>query len=548
MRRALLTASILSAMAAAEPVVAPQASAAVGSYDVPACNYAPDGANHAWTWELRDAAVPPHYAEHVSCPDQHGGSGGSGDQEGGLSSTDALGLSSGAAPGTGAGWTFQASANTSIAAIHYERYLGHRFDAFNVWAPALRVDGALAPGASCEDTVENGESCFVGGPPGEGVEPSGLTGLDAQLLSFGIECRAPEGQQCVTGATQHEVWAAMYGATVTISDPTAPKLSMPTGPLWEVGHYHKGEEGLAVSPTDTGGGVRHVSLAVDGRALDGWDAACDYTYAKPCPAETGQRELGLSTTELSDGVHTLTVTASDAAGNSTSLSQEITVDNGPPPPPSGLTAVAVPAGGSTFDVSWSDPEGTAAPIVSASYQVCRAGFTNCSAPVAAPPAGPLLVTVPGPGVWTLAVWLTDAAGNTSASSAAFATLEVPTLAVAGVGGSPAPTITEPVATILPPLGASSAHLGISASVRGRRVTIAATSAVSRTVDLAVVARAPKRRFARHRRVTLKAGRSVLTLTLPVRVDRAYVTVTGTGVGRIRLTLRPGRWRASASSP
>lgn len=540
-------------MAAAEPVVAPQASAAVGSYDVPACNYAPQGANHAWTWELLDAAVPPHYAEHVSCPDQHGGSGESSDQEGGLSSTDALGLSSGAAPGTSAEWTFQAPANTSIAAIHYERYLGHRFDAFNVWAPALRIDGAIAPGESCEDTVENGESCFVGGPPGEGEEPSQRTGLDAQRLSFGIECRAPEGQQCVTGATQHEVWAAMYGATVTISDPTAPTLSPPTGPLWEVGHYHKGEEALAVSATDTGGGVRRVSLAVDGRALDGWDAGCDYTYAKPCPAETGQRELGLPTTELSDGVHTLTVTASDAAGNSTSLSQQITVANGPPPPPSGLTAVAVPAGGSTFDVSWSDPEGTAAPIVSASYQVCRAGgFTNCSAPVAAPPAGPLLVTVPGPGVWTLAVWLTDAAGNTSASSAAFATLEVPTLGAVGVGGSPATTNAEPVATILPPLGASPAHLGVSASVRGRRVTIAATSAVTRTVDLAVVARTRKRLFVRHRRLTLKAGRSVLVLTLPVRVDRAhakaYVTVTGTDIRRIRLTLRPGRWRASASSP
>jgi hypothetical protein len=547
-RRALLTAFVLLAMAA----VAPQASAVVGSYDVPDCNYAPQGANHAWTWELGDAAKPPHYAEHVSCPDEHGGSGGSGDQEGGLSTTDALGLSSGAAPGTGAGWTFQAPPNTSISAITYERYLGHRFDAFNVWAPALRVDGAPVAGESCEDTAENGESCFVGGPPGEGGEPSELTGLHAQRLSFGIECRAPEGQQCVTGATQHEVWAAMYGATVTISDPAAPTLSTPTGPLWEATRYHKGDEAFAVSAADAGGGVQRISLTVDGRSLNGWDATCDFTDAKPCPEETHQRELGLSTADLSDGLHTLTVSASDAAGNATSLSQQITVDNGPPPPPSGLSAIATPAGGSTFEVNWSDPGGTAAPIVAASYQVCPVGGSaSCSPPVSAPPAGPVLVTVPGPGVWRLAVWLTDAAGNSSASSAAFATLEVPSVDVLGVGAPPATRISQPVATILPSFGVPPTGLEISASVQGRRVTIRATSAVNRTLELAVIVRVPKRLFIRHRRLALKAGKSVIVLTLPVRIHRAhaktYVTVTGIGIRRIRLTLRPSRWTTSTSA-
>ena len=52
--------------------------------------------------------------------------------------TDALELSSGATPGTSAGWTFTAPAGTTITGLTYERYIGHQFDGFNDWSPALR--------------------------------------------------------------------------------------------------------------------------------------------------------------------------------------------------------------------------------------------------------------------------------------------------------------------------------------------------------------------------------------------------------------------------
>jgi hypothetical protein len=73
----------------------------------------------------------------------------------------------------------------------------------------------------CLDTVENGETCSVGGPPGTGGEPARITGLSAHELSLGVVCQAPSGDECVTGATEHKVWAAMYGATVTLRSDAA---------------------------------------------------------------------------------------------------------------------------------------------------------------------------------------------------------------------------------------------------------------------------------------------------------------------------------------
>ena len=430
---------LVGALAAFACVVPASAQAAMGSYEVSACNYAPEAVNNSWSWSTTDSSEPAHFAEHVNCPDRLGGIGGASDREGGLSTTDALGLASGAPAGTSAGWTFTAPSGTTITAINYERYVGHIFDSSNSWSPALRADGTIVPGETCTDTIANSETCFIGGPPGEGGEPGIITGLSAHQLSVGILCQAPAGDECVTGATEHQVWAAMYGATVTLSDPTPPTLAAPSGALWrpgEAGGFHKGTENVDISAQDVGGGVQSIVLAADGHHVETYSASCDFTFAQPCPLSTGTQTLTLPTTQLSDGTHTLTLVATDAASNqSTVASEQITVENNPPPPPTALTAVPTQTGGSTFTATWSDPAGQVAPITAATYQVCPAGGSGaCSAPAAAPAAGPATVTVPGPGTWTLAVWLTNAAGNGSAANAAHTTLTVPG-GSSGGGGS-----------------------------------------------------------------------------------------------------------------
>jgi hypothetical protein len=505
------------------------ATAATGTYEVSACNYAPEAVNNSWAWSTTDASQPSHYAEHVNCPDREGGTGGTSDREGGLSTTDALGLASGAPPGTSAGWTFTAPTGTTITALNYERYIGHIFDSNNYWSPALRADGTIVPGETCEDSIANSETCFVGGPPGEGGEPGIITGLSAHQLSAGIVCRAPSGQECVTGATQHQMWAAMYGATVTISDPTPPALGTPSGALWgpgAAGGFHKGSESVTVSAQDVGGGVQRILLSADGNPVETYSASCDFTFAQPCPLSTGAQTLTLPTTSLVDGAHTLTLVATDAAGNqSTVASEQVTVDNNPPPPPVGLAAIATQAGGSTFTVTWSDPAGQVAPITAATYQVCPAsGSGACSAPVAAPAAGPATVTVPGPGTWTLAVWLTNAAGNGSLANAAHTTLIVPP-GGAGSGGSGSsgsggggPGGGSP---------SSKTTVRVTETLHGRELVVHVSGSATGKVRVSYTGRYRGRTIAcGAKTVALKHGRLTATFRLSVRAAaRATISVS-----------------------
>jgi hypothetical protein len=221
----------------------------------------------------------------------------------------------------------------------------------------------------------------------------------------------------------------MYGAKVTISDPTPPTLSTPTGTLWEPSEtgFHTGTQSVTIAATDIGGGVQSIELAADDHPLQAYTASCDFTHPQPCPNTTGTQNFTLPTTQLSDGTHTLTLTATDAAGNKTTTSQQITIANNPPPPPIELTATPTEPGSTTFTATWADPIGQVAPITAATYQICSAyGLDTCGSPTTAPFGGPAAVTALGPGTWTLAVWLSNAAGLSSPGNAAHTTLTVPT--------------------------------------------------------------------------------------------------------------------------
>lgn len=486
-------------------VSAPRALAA-GSYQVSACNFAPEAANNSWTWATSDPSQPSHYAEHVNCPDRLGGAGGKADQEGGLSTTDALGLSNGATPGTRAGWTFTAPAGTSITGITYERFIGHQFDGFNDWSPALRANGTIVPGETCLDSVENGETCSVGAPPGG--EPATITGLSAHELSVGVLCQVPSGDECVTGATEHKAWAAMYGATVTLADPTPPTLGTPSGVLWgpgEAGGFHKGTESVAVSADDVGGGAASIVLSADGRPVETYTAPCNFTFAGPCPSSTGTQTLTLPTAGLSDGAHTLALVATDAAGNQSAVaSEQITVENSAPLPPVGLSATATQAGGSTFTATWSNPTGQVAPITGALYQVCPAsGSGSCSAPAPAPAAGPATVTVPGPGSWSIAVWLSNAAGNASPAAAAHTSVIVSPSRPGGSGPSTGPG-TKPT-------------IRVTEALRGRELVVHVSGPASGTVRVGFTGRLRGRPIASGAKtVALRRGRLTVVFKLGPR--------------------------------
>ena len=303
------------------------------------------------------------------------------------------------------------------------------------------------------------------------------------------------------------MWAAMYGATVTLSDPTPPTLSTPSGALWgpgEAGGFHKGTESVTVSADDVGGGVASIVLSADGRPVETYTAPCNFTFAQPCPSSTGTQTLTLPTTQLSDGTHTLTLVATDAAGNqSTVASQEITVENSAPPPPVGLSATATQTGGSTFTATWSDPTRQVAPITGALYQVCPAsGSGSCSAAASAPAAGPATVTVPGPGSWSIAVWLTNAAGNASPANAAHTNVVVPPSSADGSGTGHSATATTPT-------------IHVTETLRGRELVVHVSGPASGTVRVGFIGRLRGRTVASGAKtVALKHGR--LTVDLQAR--------------------------------
>ena len=519
MKRPGGTLLILAGCALATLALAAAATAA-GTYQVSACNYA-KGINHSWTWISTDPSPTDHYAEHIDCPDPHGGDGGTSDQEGGLATTDALGLSSGAPPASSAAWTSTASPGTTFAGITYERYLGHEDDTSNTWSPALRADGTIVAGETCTVMLPS-VGCFLGGPPGEGGEPATIMGLSAHELTFGLTCVAPIGQECVTGATEHAAWAAMYGTTLTINDPTPPTLNTPSGTLWGPGEpngYHKGTETATVSAQDLGGGVQSIILSADGHPIETYKAPCDFTFLKPCPASTEPQTLTLPTTELADGSHTLTLVAIDAAGNeSVAASKEIAIDNNPPQPPVGLAATPTQAGSSTFVATWTDPVDDPAPITAATYQICpTSGSGACSTPAAAPAAGPATVTVPSPGTWTLEVWLTDAAGNSSATTAADTTLSVPTTDTGGGSSSGGSDSSGPGGGTSggnsPSGGGSSpkqAALHVNETLRGRELLVHVSGPTTGKVRVSITGRI--------------RGRTVASDTKTAALKRARLTV------------------------
>ncbi len=388
---------------AATPVVA-----GAGTFQVSACTDAPGAANNSFVSFNSD---PAHLSVGQTCPPQARGSNRQ-EQETGLYATDKLLAGSNAVNGARAGWTFTVAPGTTLTGLQDERYLGAHGD--NSWSPFVSADSTTLE--TCTFTFP-ADHCEVGAPFGTGSEQFGPVALNnATTLSIGITCTASIG--CGTGGTMHEAWAALYGVTVTVNESADPTISPPAGTLWGAGPangFHTGTESVTFNASDPSG-IRGAQLLVDGSPVESAPGTCDYTRAVPCASLT--QTLTLDTTRLTDGAHMLTLQAENAAGNVTQLTHEIVVDNTAPPPPVGLS-VAVASDG-TYTMTWSDPPGHAAPIMSATYQFCPAAGP-CGMPEAGPDGHIAGLHAPS-GARTVRVWLTDAAGQSNAGNAATAAL------------------------------------------------------------------------------------------------------------------------------
>ena len=144
----------------------------------------------------------------------------------------------------------------------------------------------------------------------------------------------------------------------------------------------------------------------------------------PCPTTTGD-SFNYDTHQLSDGDHPIQAATYDAAWLGAVANGTIHVDNHAPDMSSTPVTVAqgtdwTPDNG--FDLSWTNPDGQAAPVVKAHYSLCDAATpTTCSVTdgqVAGNGVHAISgIQVPAPGNYVVRVWLEDAAGNINSGMA-----------------------------------------------------------------------------------------------------------------------------------
>ena len=253
--------------------------------------------------------------------------------------------------------------------------------------------------------------------------PVVFSNLSTTALFFGVMCRIvrPVLACGAGGAPLHAVQADLYSARVTVSESLAPVVTHVAGSAWG-GGLVSGAVPVTFAAQDTSG-IRELAVRADtGQTLVSAPQSCDFMAAPPCPQQP-PGALNVDTTRVPDGTHTFALVVTDAAGNEQLVSSPpVVVDNNGPPPPVAFTATAQGPGSNMIALSWSNPPNSPAPITGAMAQLCQA---SCLAPTSIGANGAAQLTAPGPGVYSVRLWLLDSAGRGGLHHAALASVAVP---------------------------------------------------------------------------------------------------------------------------
>ncbi len=224
-------------------------------------------------------------------------------------------------------------------------------------APAGAAEGLVFTAPSGE-TIIGGEITvrgYMSGDPGYDHEPVGQEGLlssPTESNVFGRMGNTTRTFKIPSGGTQ--IWArevcsgingpicgygsiSIMSAYIVLSPSATPSVSALSGSLTTGGSQH-GTQNATFTAADPGGpGIYQVTATIDGKMVyqatpnlnggacapvgtDG--AALEFYSADPCP-QSVPVSLPIETGTLHDGIHSLMVTATDAAGDISSVSQVI---------------------------------------------------------------------------------------------------------------------------------------------------------------------------------------------------------------------------------
>ena len=397
-------AAIACALLASAPAVA-------GSYVVTACS----PGSSPWLWTQVNTA-PAGFASGNLCGGPEIGPLEITSQ-GSLWAEDILGSPASIPDHARAGWMIEAPQGATITGISYYRTLTAYI---NTDLAAGLFLGNGAPLEQCRISTAFGSSIHCSTVNDQ--VPRAFSGLSTASLFFGVLCDiVSQGViACNGGGTIHEVRAYMYSARVTISEHAMPSVTNVAGALWG-GGVVSGTVPVTFSATDMSG-IRDLAVqTAGGQTIVSTSQGCDFTRQPPCP-QSPNATLAADTTGIADGKQSFRLVVTDAAGNSqVVLSPPVTVDNDGPPAPVGLTATARQES-NAIALAWTNPPDPPQPVASASAQLCS---TSCSPPAAVNAFGAAQLTAPGPGEYSVRLWLLDTAGRGGPHNAAVTTVTVP---------------------------------------------------------------------------------------------------------------------------
>jgi hypothetical protein len=239
-------------------------------------------------------------------------------------------------------------------------------------------------------------------------------------------CARAESKWCSLAASS---WSSLRAVTITLEEGTVPGAGI-GGELFH-GGWRRGVQGAVIWGADTGSGIRYGETTMDGVRIGLTEYPCVIASIggewrggrmQPCQiAVSGTQSF--ATTAFSDGPHAVRHCVTDFSGNVGCVGPyAVAIDNNPPAHPRS----ASPLGGdgwrrtNDFDLSWANPDqGAASPIAGASWRLTGPGGHDGGVKFA---AGRNLTTlpdlkVPGPGAYTVALWLRDEAGNEAPGAA-----------------------------------------------------------------------------------------------------------------------------------
>ncbi|HEY7256338.1 MAG TPA: hypothetical protein VH476_06595 [Solirubrobacterales bacterium] len=268
----------------------------------------------------------------------------------------------------------------------------------------------------------------------------------ASALEDRLLCARAESKWC---SLEPGSWSAVRALTITIEDNGPPAAGL--GGEITAGGWRRGVQGVGFWGSDGGAGVRYGETSIDGGRVALTEYPCEKslisgewraTRMRPCLTGVSG-SAAIDTTRFSDGNHALGHCATDFAGNvGCAAPVTVGIDNNPPAHP----RTPALAGGEEwrrtddFDLSWSNPDqGPASPIWGAYWRITGPAGYDTGVRLA-PGRNVASLTdrsVPGPGAYTLHLWLRDEAGNDAASTAVDVPLRLDNVAP-GLGFEPTP--------------------------------------------------------------------------------------------------------------